>query len=270
MALTPAETRPLPATGPQPRDRREHAVNWSRRRRRHQARARHCHYARRGYLLAGTRWREPSHACDAPAKKLSAVSLPTSANEEVLLEYQYQCRLGELIRLVSFEMVDEALTQTGRVQERVRVLPSQLMVYLLLAVCPFPGLGWRQVWQRLTAGLDGLMVAGPTGGALAQARRWLGAEPPRWLFDLLRGPATGIGTAGVWWRGLLVCAIDGTTVAVPTARQIWPGSPSTAATTVVRDIRSRGCWGLVSCGTRTVSPRRSDRPPTVGRCIRRA
>ncbi|MEK8143389.1 transposase [Streptomyces sp. M10(2022)] len=30
-----------------------------------------------------------------------------------------------------------------------------------------------------------------------------------------RGPAPGIGTAGVWWRGLLVRAIDGTTMAVP-------------------------------------------------------
>ncbi|WP_329138631.1 transposase domain-containing protein [Streptomyces sp. NBC_01476] len=55
--------------------------------------------------------------------------------------------LGELTRLVPFEMVDEALTQTGKVQERVRDLPSRVMVYLLLAGCLFPGLGWRQVWQ---------------------------------------------------------------------------------------------------------------------------
>lgn len=60
-----------------------------------------------------------------------------------------------------------------------------------------------------------MTVADPTGGALAQARRRVGAEPLHWLFDLLRGPAAGIGTAGVWWRGLLVCAIDGTTMAVP-------------------------------------------------------
>ncbi|WP_392749428.1 transposase domain-containing protein [Streptomyces sp. LN590] len=41
--------------------------------------------------------------------------------------------LGELTRLVPFEMVDEALTQTGRVQARVRDLPSRVVVYLLLA-----------------------------------------------------------------------------------------------------------------------------------------
>ena len=46
--------------------------------------------------------------------------------------------LGELTRLVPFEMVDEALTQTGRVQARVRDLPSRVVVYLLLAGCLFP------------------------------------------------------------------------------------------------------------------------------------
>ncbi|MDX2939894.1 transposase domain-containing protein, partial [Streptomyces ipomoeae] len=75
-------------------------------------------------------------------------------------------------------MVDEALAQTGRVQARVRDLPSRVVVYLLLAGCLFPGQGWRQVWQRLTAGLDGLPVADPTGGALAQARRRVGACAP--------------------------------------------------------------------------------------------
>ncbi|MEU7881505.1 transposase domain-containing protein [Microbispora bryophytorum] len=53
-------------------------------------------------------------------------------------------------------MVDEALAVTGRVQTRIRDLPSRVVIYLLLAGCLFPELGWRQVWQRLTAGLAGL------------------------------------------------------------------------------------------------------------------
>ncbi|MGW2539356.1 IS4 family transposase, partial [Kitasatospora sp. NPDC001574] len=157
-----------------------------------------------------------------------------------------------MTRIVPFEMVDEALAQTGRVQARVRDLPSRVVVYLLLAGCLFPGLGWRQVWQRLTAGLDGLPVADPTGGAFAQARRRVGAEPMRWLFDLLRGPAAGIGTTGAWWRGLLVCAIDGTTITVP-------DSPANL-TKYTKHRCNNGGSGypalrllvLVSCGTRTV------------------
>ncbi|MFB7312595.1 transposase domain-containing protein [Streptomyces sp. NPDC056192] len=38
-----------------------------------------------------------------------------------------------MTRLVPFERVDGALTQTGRVQARVRDLPSRLVAYLLLA-----------------------------------------------------------------------------------------------------------------------------------------
>jgi hypothetical protein len=89
------------------------------------------------------------------------------------------------------------------------------VVYVLLAACLFPDLGYRQVWDRLVAGLEGLDVATPTAGALCQARHRVGPAPLRFLFDLLRGPAAGIATTGVRWRGLLVTAIDGTTMTVP-------------------------------------------------------
>jgi hypothetical protein len=160
--------------------------------------------------------------------------------------------LGELTQLVPFEMVEEALAETGRTQQRVRDLPSRVVVYLLLAGSLFPGLGWRQVWQRLTAGLEGLKTAAPTDGALAQARRRVGAEPLRWLFDLLRGPAAGVNTMGAWWRGLLVCAIDGTLMAVP-------DSPANQAEFIKHRCNNGGAGYpslrllvLVSCGTRTV------------------
>jgi hypothetical protein len=160
--------------------------------------------------------------------------------------------LGELTQLVPFEMVDEALAQTKTVQSRVRDLPARVVVYLLLAGCLFPELGYPGVWRQLTAGLAGLPVAAPTPGALAQARRRVGAAPVRFLFDLLRGPAAAPHERGVWWRGLLVCAIDGTTLTVP-------DSPANLA----RFTKQAGHHGgtgypqarllaLVACGTRTV------------------
>ena len=64
--------------------------------------------------------------------------------------------LGELTQIVPFEMVDQALVATGTTQARIRVLPSRVVVYLLLAGCLFAELGYRQVlavadrlaWQR--------------------------------------------------------------------------------------------------------------------------
>lgn len=163
--------------------------------------------------------------------------------------------LGELTQIVPFEMVDQALAATSTAQARVRVLPSRVVVYLLLAGCLFAGLGYRQVWHKLIAGLDGaggLRVARPGGSALWQARARLGCAPLRWLFDLLRGPATAITSGAVRWRGLLVCAIDGTTMAVP-------DSPRNLAV-YARQAGSHGGSGypllrlvaLVACGTRTI------------------
>ncbi len=73
--------------------------------------------------------------------------------------------LGELTQQVPFEMVDAVLSETGTVQRRVRALPARVVVYLLLAGCLFAELGYRQVWQRLTAGLAGLDLPSVTEAA---------------------------------------------------------------------------------------------------------
>ncbi|MEV4130090.1 transposase domain-containing protein, partial [Nocardia sp. NPDC049707] len=117
--------------------------------------------------------------------------------------------LGELTQIVPFEMVDAALEATRSVQSRVRVLPSRVVVYLLLAAALFEGMGYTQVWARLVAGVTGL-VAMPGSSALSQARRRVGPKPLRALFDLVKGPAPGVAR----WRGMLVCALDGTSLYV--------------------------------------------------------
>ena len=160
--------------------------------------------------------------------------------------------LGELTQHLPFEMVDQALAVTRRTQTRLRDLPARVVVYLILAACLFPEIGYPGVWRKLTAGLTGIATATPTAGGLGQARHRLGAAPLRWLFDLLRGPAARPGQRGTWWRGLLVCAIDGTTLAVPDNPRI-----------LARFTKQRGNHGgtgypyirlvaLLACGTRTV------------------
>jgi hypothetical protein len=160
--------------------------------------------------------------------------------------------LGELTQLVPFDMVDEVLTETGKVQTRIRDLPSRVVVYLLLAGCLFPELGYPQVWHRLVSGLHGIAVASPSPGALCQARRRIGPAPLRWLFDLLRGPASGIATTGTRWHGLLVCAIDGTTMSTR-------DRPANLAEYTKHHCNNGGSGypllrltALVACGTRTI------------------
>jgi len=160
--------------------------------------------------------------------------------------------LGELTQIVPFEMVDQALAATGTAQARLRVLPARVVVYLLLAGCLFAELGYRQVWHKLTTGLGTLPTAHPSDNALWQARARLGPAPLRWLFDLLRGPATAITAGAVRWHGLLVCAIDGTTMTIPdSARNLavyskQAGSHGGSGYPLLRLV------ALVTCGTRTI------------------
>ena len=86
--------------------------------------------------------------------------------------------LGELTRIVPFEMVDAALAETRTRQQRVRDLSSRVVVYLLLAGALFADLGYVQVWARMTAGLDGLDVAAPT--AAGWPRRGAGSGSRRY------------------------------------------------------------------------------------------
>jgi len=132
------------------------------------------------------------------------------------------------------------------------MLPSRVVVYLLLAAGLFGEVGYLGVWDKLVAGLDGLGLARPSGTAVWLARIRVGVAPLRVLFDLLRSSAAGIRTAGVWWRGLLVAAIDGTVLDVP-------DSPGNAAY-LGRNRSQHGTAGypqirlvaLVACGTRAV------------------
>jgi Insertion element 4 transposase N-terminal len=158
--------------------------------------------------------------------------------------------LGELTQVVPFEMVDQALTETATVQARVRDVPARVTVYLLLAAGLFAEVGYRQVWDKLTAGLDGIAVARPGGSALWQARARLGAAPLRWLFDLLRGPAAMAGAAR--WHGLLVCAIDGSSMNVPDSDRNLAVYRKQAGSHGGSGYPLLRLPALVACGTRSV------------------
>ena len=157
--------------------------------------------------------------------------------------------LGELTRIVSPDLVDAALENTGRMQRRVRILPSRVVVYLLLAGALFCEVGYRGVWARLIAGLDPAAVATPGSSALSQAMRRVGVAPLRELFDLLAGPAAG----AIRWRGLLVCAIDGTSMFVPnSAANATAFGRQTGRVGAESGYPMLRLLTIVACGTRTI------------------
>jgi len=157
--------------------------------------------------------------------------------------------LGELTQQVPFEMVDAVLTETCRLERRIRDLPARVVVYLLLAGCLFAELGYPQVWRRLAAGLGGVPAAAPTASAMTQARRRLGPGPLRELFFLLRGPSPHAAR----WKGLLVCAVDGTLLTVadsPANLAVY--SKQRGGPTGGGSYPTLRLLALVACGTRTL------------------
>jgi hypothetical protein len=69
---------------------------------------------------------------------------------------------GELTQIVPFELVDRVLADAGAAQRRLRLLPSRVGVYFVLAMCLFPARGYLGVWAELTAAMD-VSGPGPTG-----------------------------------------------------------------------------------------------------------
>ncbi|WP_427018195.1 IS4 family transposase [Pseudarthrobacter sp. P1] len=159
--------------------------------------------------------------------------------------------LGELTRHLPPEMIDHALEATGRIQGRIRSLPARVVVYFVLASVLFPGLGYARVWRKLTSGLA-CGVLPVSAGALSQARRRIGAAPLRWIFDLLRGPAAITGAGGDRFRGLRVCAIDGTILTLPDAPAVLTRYTKQAGNHGGTGFPQARLVALVACGTRTL------------------
>ncbi|WP_216373117.1 IS4 family transposase [Streptomyces tailanensis] len=137
--------------------------------------------------------------------------------------------LGELTAVVPFELVDAVLEETRAVQRRLRDLPSRVGVYFLLAMCLFPEVGYRLVWDKLTAGLSGMPVVCPSAKALRDLRRRLGSAPVRALFEVLAGLLARPTTPGVRFGAYRMVSFDGcSSLRVPDSERnrAWLGRTS--------------------------------------------
>jgi hypothetical protein len=139
--------------------------------------------------------------------------------------------LGELTWQVPFELADAVLEETRTRERRLRDLPSRVGIYFVLALGLFPGLGYQNVWAKLTAGLDGLELPSPSPKALRDLRRRIGTAPVKALFEVLAGPVAQPSAPGVRFGRYRTVAFDGcTSIKVPdTARNRgWLGKMKAA------------------------------------------
>ena len=160
--------------------------------------------------------------------------------------------LGELTRIIPFELADAVLEEGGP-EKRLRLLPSRTGIYFLLAMCLFPQSGYLGVRGKLTAGLRVLGLQEPSGKALRDLRRRVGTAPARRLFGMLAGPQGQPRTPGIMFRGYRTVSFDGCeSIKVPgtAANRAWLGKQN--ASNGETGYPALSLMALVETGTRAL------------------
>ena len=123
-----------------------------------------------------------------------------------------QAGIGVLAEAFPLETVRAILKATGREGKRKRLLPASMMVYYVIALGLFVGVGCREVLRRL---LDGAMWIWPnevhvaTESAITQARQRLGSASIEALYEQVVAPIARKATRGAWYRLWRVVSLDG-------------------------------------------------------------
>jgi Insertion element 4 transposase N-terminal/Transposase DDE domain len=177
--------------------------------------------------------------------------------------------IGVLTTQFPMDQVREILEETGRVSKRVRDLPTNVLVYYVIALGLFRPLGTQEVLRVLQEGLkeiagrskqvSGRKRAKPpkvkTAGApaISQARTRLGAEPLKRLYERVVRPVATQETQGAYYRKWHLVAMDGFTLEVPDteANRTAFTRPESPAGGESAYPRIRGV-GLVEVGTHVV------------------
>ena len=122
--------------------------------------------------------------------------------------------LGVLTRVFPPDLVDLVLADCGRVEVRHRLLPARVVVYYVLGLALFSSSSYEEVMRMLVAGHS--WATGwshdwsvPTKAALFQARKRLGPEPLRVLYDRAVVPLADPQVAGDFYRSWRLMSIDG-------------------------------------------------------------
>ena len=157
-------------------------------------------------------------------------------------------------------LVDEVLAETGRVQQRNRLLPARVVVYFVLAMCLFSGQGYEEVARLLTAGLQGARRwraswVVPSTAAIWKARSRLGVAPLRQLFARVCQPVAAPDTQGAFYHRWRLTAIDGTTFDLPDTKanvEAFGRPPRSGRGEQNVGYPQIRMVGLVECGTHAV------------------
>jgi Insertion element 4 transposase N-terminal/Transposase DDE domain len=167
--------------------------------------------------------------------------------------------IGVLTSAFPAELIDRVVAEAGRSEQRQRLLPARVVVWLVLAMALFSGQAYEEVARLLAGGLGWARrwqqwFRVPSTPAIVKARVRLGAEPLRRLFVEVARPLATPDTAGAWYRRWRVLAIDGTCldVADTPANAAAFGRPGTGRGEGGGAFPQVRVVGIAECGTHAI------------------
>jgi len=122
-------------------------------------------------------------------------------------------RLKGLSQVIPPAVMEQALLDTDRAQQRACRLSHRAMLWVVLAMGVLTHLPIRQVFKHARRLRPGERT--PSRSNLCEARQRLGVEPVRRVFDLVARPLAGPDTPGAFRWGLRAMGIDGTVLDAP-------------------------------------------------------
>jgi hypothetical protein len=167
--------------------------------------------------------------------------------------------IGVLTRVFPPDLVDRVVKETGRGEQRQRLLPARVVVYYVLGLALFSQCAYEEVMRMLVEGLSweqgwASTWSVPTKAALYKARARLGPEPLEALYRESAVPLAEKRTKGAFYRSWRLMSIDGTCLDVadtPANDRAFgrPGSKREASSAAFPQIR---VVGLAECGTHAI------------------
>ncbi len=144
--------------------------------------------------------------------------------------------LMALEEVIPLQTMTNAIESTNSQEQRQRVLPTQVVVALVIAMSFWSSYSIVDVFKNLIHGFSCLEIKQrirfktPTSSSITEARQRIGPAVMTRLFEMVAKPLATFLTPGAFLGGLRIMAVDGTVFDVPdteaNARVFgYPGSP---------------------------------------------
>ena len=155
-------------------------------------------------------------------------------------------RLAGLSKVISPAVIEQALLDTGRAEQRACRLSHRVTLWIVLAMGVLTDLPIRQVFKHARRMRPEDKT--PSRSNLCEARQRLAVEPVRRVFDLVVKPLATPQTLGGFYHDLRLMGIDGTVLDVPDTpanERILAGAVVAVATAPSRKSARSAWWNWV-------------------------